>query len=316
MLCRREFDLGNLPCVHVKFAVEHAVLNLPVGVDPIGGIWSIVASSSRDDILAPADKQYSGIDRREVVIDDRTSTPLNNFVSISDLIQWRVARQPEELAFCTIDSRGKEGKGVTWKKFDTKVAAVAMYLKNKAKIRPRDHVILMYTHSEDFVFAVHACINLGAVVIPIAPMDQNRLSEDVPAFPTSALRLQRQGRAGQPRRRPPPQDEARIPAHQTVGAGAEGPRPQRLQYLQAAQAEQRAARPGHHDRPCLGAARVPGHRLDVLDSRPETRGRSARPRHHLGHVQGTEGDVPDDELAARPGLCAERRRVWASSTRA
>ncbi|KAK5663866.1 hypothetical protein OQA88_72 [Cercophora sp. LCS_1] len=182
MLCRREFDLGNLPCVHVKFAVEHAVLNLPIGVDPIGGIWSPMASASRAEILAMSDKQYSGIDRREVVIDDRTSTPLNSFSSITDLIQWRVARQPEELAFCTIDGRGKEGKGITWKKFDTKVAAVALYLKNKVKIRPRDHVVLMYTHSEDFVYAVHACINLGAIVIPVAPMDQNRLSEDVPAF--------------------------------------------------------------------------------------------------------------------------------------
>ena len=182
MLCRREFDLGNLPCVHVKFGVEHAVLNLPIGVDPIGGIWSPVASNSRADILAPADKQYSGIDRREVVIDDRTSTPLNNFSSITDLIQWRVARQPEELAYCTIDGRGKEGKGVTWKKFDTKVAAVAQYLRNKVHIRGGDHVVLMYTHSEEFVFAVHACINLGAIVIPVAPMDQNRLPEDVPAF--------------------------------------------------------------------------------------------------------------------------------------
>ncbi|TPX13825.1 uncharacterized protein E0L32_005769 [Thyridium curvatum] len=182
MLCRREFDLGNLACVHVKFGVEHAVLNLPIGVDPIGGIWSPIASNSRAEILPPADKQYSGIDRREVVIDDRTSTPLNNFSSITDLIQWRVARQPEELAYCTIDVRGKEGKGVTWKKFDTKVSAVAIYLKNKVRIRAGDHVILMYTHSEDFVFAIHACINLGAIVIPIAPMDQNRLSEDVPAF--------------------------------------------------------------------------------------------------------------------------------------
>ncbi|PHH91361.1 hypothetical protein CDD83_775 [Cordyceps sp. RAO-2017] len=182
MLCRREFDLGNLPCVHVKFGVEHAVLNLPIGIDPMGGIWSQVASESRADILAPADKQYSGIDRREVVIDDRTSTPLNNFACITDLIQWRVARQPDELAYCTIDGRGREGKGITWRKFDSRVAAVAMYLKNKVKVRPGDHMILMYTHSEELVFAVHACINLGAVVIPIAPLDQNRLNEDVPAF--------------------------------------------------------------------------------------------------------------------------------------
>lgn len=182
MLCRRDFDLGNLPCVHVKFGVEHAVLNLPVGIDPMGGIWSQLASESRADILAPADKQYSGIDRREVVIDDRTSTPLNNFSCITDLIQWRVARQPDELSYCTIDGRGREGKGVTWKKFDSKVAAVAMYLKNKVKLRPGDHVVLMYTHSEEFVFAVHACINLGCVVIPMAPLDTNRLNEDVPAY--------------------------------------------------------------------------------------------------------------------------------------
>ncbi|KAG5927798.1 hypothetical protein E4U42_001767 [Claviceps africana] len=182
MLCRREFDLGNLPCVHVKFGVEHAVLNLPIGVDPIGGIWSQISSESRSDILAPAEKQYSGIDRREVVIDDRTATPLNNFACITDLIQWRVARQPDDLAYCTIDGRGREGKGIPWRKFDQKVAAVAMYLKNKVKIRPGDHVVLMYTHSEEFVFAVHACINLGAVVIPTAPLDQNRLNEDVPAF--------------------------------------------------------------------------------------------------------------------------------------
>ncbi|RFU35735.1 hypothetical protein B7463_g595, partial [Scytalidium lignicola] len=182
MLCRKEFDLGSLPCVHVKFGVERAVLNLPIGVDPIGGIWSPLASQTREDLLSPGEKQYSGIDRREVVIDDRTSTPLNNFSSIVDLLQWRVARQAEELSYCTIDGRGKEGKGITWKKLDTKVAAVAMYLKNKVKVRAGDHLILMYTHSEDFVYAVHACFCLGATAIPMAPLDQNRLNEDAPAF--------------------------------------------------------------------------------------------------------------------------------------
>lgn len=182
MLCRREFDLGSLPCVHVKFGVERAVLNLPVGVDPVGGIWSSAATAARQDILAMQDKQYSGVDHREVVIDDRTSTPLNNFSSIIDLLQWRVARQAEELSYCTIDGRGREGKGITWKKLDTKVAAVAMFLQNKAKIRAGDNIILMYTHSEDFVYAIHACFCLGAIAIPMAPLDQNRLNEDAPAF--------------------------------------------------------------------------------------------------------------------------------------
>ncbi|MBE7179952.1 MAG: AMP-binding protein, partial [Terriglobus roseus] len=182
MLCRREFDNGTLPCVHVKFGVERAVQNLPIGDDPTGGVWSPLAAQARQQLLLMQDKQYSGVDHREVVIDDRTSTPLNQFSNIHDLMLWRVSRQSEELSFCTIDQRGKEGKGVNWKKFDLKVAGVAMYLKNKVKVQPGDHLLLMYTHSEDFVYAVHACFCVGAIAIPMAPIDANRLNEDAPAL--------------------------------------------------------------------------------------------------------------------------------------
>lgn len=182
MLCRRDFDAGALACVHVKFGIERSVLNLPLGVDPMGGIWSQVSSIARQETLEGQEKQYSGFDYREVVIDDRTSTPLHNFASITELFQWRVVRQAEELALCTVDGRVREGKAISWKKFDQKVAAVAVYLQNKCKIRAGDHVILMYTHSEEYVYAVHACFCLGVIVIPMAPLDQNRLNEDAPAF--------------------------------------------------------------------------------------------------------------------------------------
>jgi len=182
MLCRKEFDTGSLPCVHVKFGVERAVQNLPFGEDISGGIWSQTSSAARAELLYDQETQWSGVDHREVVIDDRTSTALSNFTNIFDLMQWRVARQADELAYCTVDGRGKEGKALTWKKFDTRVAAVATYLKNKVKIKPSDHAILMYTHSEDYVFAIYACMVLGAIAIPIAPLDANRLSEDAPAF--------------------------------------------------------------------------------------------------------------------------------------
>ena len=182
MLCRREFDNGSLPCVHVKFGVERAVQNLPTGEDILGGIWSQSSSDARQDVLYDQEKQYSGVDPREVVIDERTSTALSNFTNIFDLMQWRVARQADELAYCTIDGRGKEGKHISWKKFDQRVAAVAIFLKNKAKIKPSDHVILMYTHSEECVFAIYACMVVGAIAIPVSPLDANRLAEDAPAY--------------------------------------------------------------------------------------------------------------------------------------
>jgi len=182
MLCRKEFDRGSLPCVHVKFGVERAVQNLAVGEDIQGGIWSPISSAMRDELLFEQEKQWSGADYREVVIDDRTSTSLSNFTNIFDLMQWRVARQADELAYCTIDGRGKEGKPLSWKKFDLRVASVAIYMRNKLKLRPGDHVVLMYTHSEEYVFAIYACMVLGVIAIPVAPLDQNRLSEDAPAF--------------------------------------------------------------------------------------------------------------------------------------
>lgn len=182
MLCRKEYDRGTLPCVHVKFGVERAVQNLAVGEDIQGGIWSLLSSALRNELLFAQEKQWSGTDHREVVIDDRTSTSLSNFTNIFDLMQWRVARQAEEPALCTVDERGKEGKTLTWKKLDVRISSVAIYLKNKVKLKPGDHVILMYTHSEDYVFAVYACMALGLIAIPVALLDSNRLGEDAPAY--------------------------------------------------------------------------------------------------------------------------------------
>lgn len=182
MLCRKEFDAGTLPCVHVEFGVERAVRNLPIGIDPSGGVFSHISTQARQDHMDMKEKQYSGVDYRVVVIDDRTSTPLNNFTSIVDLLQWRVSRQGDELSYCTVDGRGREAKPVNWKKLDQKIAAVASMMKNKWRMKAGDHCILIYTHSEEFLYALHACFCLGVIAIPLAPLDQNRLNEDIPAL--------------------------------------------------------------------------------------------------------------------------------------
>ena len=182
MLCRKEFENGTLPFVLVKFAVERTVLNLPVGQDPVGGIWSTIASRHRSEWLGIEEKQYSGVDHRDVVVDERTSKPITDFKSIVDILQWRAQRQSDDLAYTTIDARGREGKSISWKKLDLKISAAAHYIQAKTTIKQGSCAILMYTHSEDFVFAVHACLCLGIIGIPMQILDQNRLSEDVPAL--------------------------------------------------------------------------------------------------------------------------------------
>lgn len=182
MLCKRRFDLGAIPAAYVKFGIDKAIRSLPVGQDPVGGIWSPAISQIRTESLGDAEKQYSGVDFRDIVIDDRTAAPLSDFESIVQILQWRVTHQSDELAYSTIDIRAREGKGLSWKKFDQKVASVANNLKLKLRMRAGDNVLLMYTHSEDFVIAVYACLILGITAIPISPLDSTRLSEDIPAF--------------------------------------------------------------------------------------------------------------------------------------
>jgi acyl-CoA synthetase (AMP-forming)/AMP-acid ligase II len=182
MLCRKQFELGSLPFVHVKFAVERTVLNLPVGQDPVGGIWSLEAARDRWEWLGIEEKQYSGLDQRDVVVDERTSAAVTDFKSIVDVMQYRAVRQPDELAYTTIDPRGREGKGLTWKKLDLRIAATAHYIQARTTIKTGASAILMYTHSEDFILAVHACLCLGVIAIPMQILDPNRLSEDVPAL--------------------------------------------------------------------------------------------------------------------------------------
>lgn len=179
MLCKRRFENGTLPAAFVKFDIDSAVRNIPSGQDIDGGIWSPAISEIRTQSLDMADKQYSGVDFREVVIDDRTAAPLTDFRSIVQILQWRISHQADELAYATMDNRAREGKGTSWKKLDQKVASVASYIKNTVKVKAGDRVILMYTHSEEYVIAVHACILLGVVPVPLPPIDNTRLSEDV-----------------------------------------------------------------------------------------------------------------------------------------
>ncbi|EPX74705.1 AMP binding enzyme [Schizosaccharomyces octosporus yFS286] len=182
MMCRRAFEHGTLPFVFVKFAVERAVLNLPVGEDAIDGIWSNYASNLRQNLLLDQELQYSGYIERPIHLDGKTLVNMSSYKSILDILQLRVKENADDIAYITIDGRGREGKNITWRKFDQRVATVIRYLQKKKYLKAGRVVVLMYTHSEDYVYALYACFYLGLIPIPVPPLDNTRLSEDVPAF--------------------------------------------------------------------------------------------------------------------------------------
>lgn len=183
MLCKKKFLEGTLKSDFVKFFVRNSISMIPHGEDVIGGIWSPYVSELRNLALQRFPCQFSTIDYREKSIDDKTGAPLTDFKTIIDILKFRVASSGDSIAFQNIDNSGKSSsKPLTWKKFENRVYAVCNYFIEKALIKPGQHVILMYSLSEEFVIAIYACLICGIIPIPMLPFDSNRIGEDFPAF--------------------------------------------------------------------------------------------------------------------------------------
>lgn len=184
MLCKRQFIEGTLKSVYIKYNIRRSITEIPRSKYYLDSVWSKTVSDHRNLSLKTSDDQYSGLDYRDTSIDDRTKRPLTDFKSILEILQWRVKYQADELAFSTV-TRGATAKQLSWKKFDNKVAGVVSLVLEKIKkhkMKVGDHIILMYTLSEDFVSAFFACLITGLVPIPMNPIDANRLSEDIPSL--------------------------------------------------------------------------------------------------------------------------------------
>ncbi|KAJ3359187.1 hypothetical protein GGF32_009559 [Allomyces javanicus] len=113
----------------------------------------------------------------------RPAVTETKYRSISDMLVARADKSSDRDrdAYLVVDANGQVVKSYTWRKFAGKVAALVSIL-NKKGIRAGDHVVLLYSHSLDYVIACHACIYAGIVAIPLPPPDVNRLQEDVPAL--------------------------------------------------------------------------------------------------------------------------------------
>ncbi|KAI9183024.1 hypothetical protein H9P43_003940 [Blastocladiella emersonii ATCC 22665] len=107
--------------------------------------------------------------------------PELKYRSLSDMLLFRADKTGDKDAYVVVDAAGGEAKTYSWRKLANKVSALASILSKKG-VRAGDHVVLMYSHSLDYVVACHACIYSGIVAIPVPIPDAYRLQEDVPAL--------------------------------------------------------------------------------------------------------------------------------------
>lgn len=104
---------------------------------------------------------------------------MDRFRSITDILIWRASVCADDPAYTLMDARGREAKTLTFRKLSMRVSSIAHYFVDKRGLRPGDHILLILPHGLDFVGAIHACLVLGLVAIPIASPDFDRIDEDL-----------------------------------------------------------------------------------------------------------------------------------------
>ncbi|KAJ2736400.1 hypothetical protein IW152_000761 [Coemansia sp. BCRC 34962] len=187
-LCRHQFESGRVNCLYVKLSTDHLFVNLPPPAHTL--------PPDDDFVLDPSVALYgrwlqqTSLESPTPSVDEPSATDLRAFSSITELLVWRAAKYPEQVAYTQFDDRGRPLKPMTFAKLLTKVSAVAQLMLEKRRVSPGDHVLVAIAPSPSFAVAIHACLAIGAVPIAIAPPDVERLSDDLPPLLVTAREFQ------------------------------------------------------------------------------------------------------------------------------
>ncbi|KAF9165146.1 hypothetical protein DFQ26_000536 [Actinomortierella ambigua] len=181
VLCRKMFELGRLRLMHISTSIDNTVFNIAYGDDTSGGIWGVDALAVRESTMPPHSRmiQFSCCDYPKEVLDEKSKVNLSQFGSLADLLVWRTLVNQDDVAFVSLDGRGKESKPVTFRKFGIKVVSIAQYIDRRGGFKAGDRVVLLFPNGLEFAATVYACWFLGLVPVPIQLPEAQRLHEDI-----------------------------------------------------------------------------------------------------------------------------------------
>ena len=170
--CQNAFLLGTLKPLFVSLNGSESV---------VGNILCMNANSNDknpDSELGEAAQIFGGM-KDIPLTDDYLSIDLRHFTNIVNVLMWRAMNTPDEVAYTTIDARGREGKSLSFSKLSCKISALAHYLVEKRNLKKNDHVIIISSSGIEYSVAVFACFFVGIICIPIPPPDIDRIVEDM-----------------------------------------------------------------------------------------------------------------------------------------
>ncbi|XP_016108074.1 disco-interacting protein 2 homolog C-like [Sinocyclocheilus grahami] len=102
------------------------------------------------------------------------------FLFLSEVLQWRAQTTPEHILYTLINSRGAIGSSLTCLQLHKRAEKIATLLYERGQLRDGDHVALVYPPGLDLIAAFYGCLYAGCIPITVRPPHPQNISTTLP----------------------------------------------------------------------------------------------------------------------------------------
>uniref|UniRef100_A0A3B4CTY5 DMAP1-binding domain-containing protein n=1 Tax=Pygocentrus nattereri TaxID=42514 RepID=A0A3B4CTY5_PYGNA len=104
----------------------------------------------------------------------------DQFLFLSEVLQWRAQTTPDHILYTLINSRGTVGSSLTCLQLHKRAEKIAALLFERGQLRDGDHVALVYPPGIDLIAAFYGCLYAGCIPITVRPPHPQNISTTLP----------------------------------------------------------------------------------------------------------------------------------------
>ena len=109
---------------------------------------------------------------------DQIATRPHGLSTLPQVLRWRAANQPSELAFTFLVDGEDETLSLTYAELDREARSIAAALERTAARGSR--ALLVFDSGLDYIAALYGCLYAGVVAVPVYPPDPFRIDRTLP----------------------------------------------------------------------------------------------------------------------------------------
>ncbi|XP_048868606.1 disco-interacting protein 2 homolog C-like isoform X2 [Brienomyrus brachyistius] len=104
----------------------------------------------------------------------------DQFLFLSEVLQWRSQTTPDHVLFTLLSSRGAIASSLTCLQLHKRAEKIAALLAERAHLQDGDHVALVYPPGVDLIAAFYGCLYAGCVPITVRPPHPQNIATTLP----------------------------------------------------------------------------------------------------------------------------------------